>query len=194
MLSVDEQKALRTAALEQGELVTLLALYTGLRLGEICALRWQDIDQARETLHVRGSAQRLQVSGEGAKTAVVVGAPKSAKSRRTIPIPAFLMERLQAHRAQSDSVYVLGCGDKPADPRAIQRRFTRLVSSVGLVGVHFHTLRHTFATRMLELGVDVKTVSVLLGHSSTRITLEFYAHSLLDQQRAAVEKLAQMFP
>ena len=77
-----------------------------------------------------------------------------------------------------------------ADPRTIQRRFSRLAKKLGLSGAHFHTLRHTFATRLLELGVDVKTVSALLGHSSARTTLDFYAHSLNEHQRAAVALLS----
>ena len=193
VLSVPEQEALRASALRQGSLATLLALYTGLRLGEICALRWQDVDATRGMLHVRGTAQRLPTHAEGARTALVVGPPKSAKSRRSIPLPGFLLEQLQAYRTAGDGPFILGHGDKPAEPRAIQRQFARVTAEAALEGVHFHTLRHTFATRLLELGVDVKTVSVLLGHSSTRITLDFYAHSLLDQQRAAMEKLAQAF-
>ena len=85
---------------------------------------------------------------------------------------------------------MFGKASAAADPRTIQRRFSRLAKKLEFSGAHFHTLRHTFATRLLELGVDVKTVSALLGHSSARTTLDFYAHSLVEQQRSAVALLA----
>ena len=91
-------------------------------------------------------------------------------------------------RLSSQGDWVFGHGHS-AEPRTIQRRFGRLCKRLGLAGVHFHTLRHTFATRMMELGVDVKTVSALLGHSSAKTTLDLYAHSLMDQQWLAMEKL-----
>jgi len=88
------------------------------------------------------------------------------------------------------SPWIFGCNG-PAEPRTLQRRLASLAEELGMENVHFHTLRHTFATRLMELGVDVKTVSVLLGHSSTRTTLDFYAHSLQEQQRIAVDRLAE---
>lgn len=193
VLSVREQEQLKSAALSTGNFAALLALYTGLRLGEICALQWNDVDWARGMLTVRHTAQRLKSAADSAHTEVVIGPPKSIKSRRAIPLPAFLLKKLEELRASADSAYVLGKGERPAEPRSIQRQFVKLIQPLDMPGVHFHTLRHTFATRLLELGIDVKTVSVLLGHSSTRITLEFYAHSLLDQQREAMDRLAQAY-
>ena len=92
--------------------------------------------------------------------------------------------------AGTASEYVFGVSDRAAEPRTLQRRFQRMMDKLGITGAHFHTLRHSFATRLLELGVDVKTVSVLLGHSSAKTTLDFYAHSLMDRQRSAMELLA----
>ena len=89
------------------------------------------------------------------------------------------------------SGYVFRTGMRATDPRTIQRHFTDVVNRLGITGVHFHTLRHSYATRLLEMGVDIKTVSQLLGHSSAKTTLDCYAHSLLDQQRSAVAKLAE---
>lgn len=191
VLSPREQTQVKSAAMTAGNLSALLALYTGLRLGEICALQWRDIDWERRTITVRHTAQRLRKHGGNARTAVMVGQPKTQKSRRVIPIPALLLDLLRARKDVSRSLFVFGQEDRPAEPRTIQRQFAKLIRPLGLEGVHFHTLRHTFATRLLELGTDIKTVSVLLGHASTRFTLDFYAHSLIDQQRAAMDKLAQ---
>lgn len=101
------------------------------------------------------------------------------------------MEYIRRAITADGSEYVFSRTANAAEPRTIQRRFQRIVTRLGLKGVHFHTLRHSFATRLLELGTDIKTVSSLLGHSSVYTTLDFYAHSLLDQQRAAVNRLAQ---
>ena len=185
VLSRPEQEALRQCAAPR-DVPALLALYTGMRLGEICALMWQDVDWQRKTITVRRTVQRIGQSG--GKTALVVGTPKTVKSRRVIPLPEFLLHRLSRIRLSSEDDWVFGRG-RTAEPRTIQRRFGRLCKRLGLAGVHFHTLRHTFATRMMELGVDVKTVSALLGHSSAKTTLDLYAHSLMDQQWLAMEKL-----
>lgn len=193
VLTPQEQERVKSAAEQACHLPTLLALYTGLRLGEVCALQWQDVDQERRTVAVRRTVQRLRATDGSGQTALMVGTPKSHKSRRTIPLPDFLFQMLQKPADAAPESYIFGSDSRPADPRTLQRQFERLIRPLELTGVHFHTLRHTFATRMLELGVDVKTVSVLLGHSSTRITLDCYAHSLLDQQRQAMAKLAAAY-
>lgn len=189
-----EQEKLRQAADGSRDLPALLSLYTGMRLGEICALKWMDIDWERGTITVRRTVQRI--AGKGAesssrRTLLMIGTPKSHRSCRIIPVPEFILallrEKLQSCR---EAEYVFGKASAAADPRTIQRRFSRLAKKLELSGAHFHTLRHTFATRLLELGVDVKTVSALLGHSSARTTLDFYAHSLNEQQRAAVALLS----
>lgn len=180
VLTREEQQRLRACA--EDEPAVLLALYTGMRLGEVCGLMWQDVDWQERTLTVRRTVQRL-------KGGLTEGTPKSAKSHRVIPLPQFLAAQLWRRHAEQAGGYVFGTGDRAEEPRNLQRRFERLTARCGLEGVHFHTLRHTFATRMIELGVDVKTVSTLLGHSSTQITLDLYAHSLIDQQRQAMDRL-----
>ncbi len=194
VLSRSEQEKLRQTADGSRDLHALLSLYTGMRLGEICALKWTDIDWEQGTITVRRTVQRIAGKGpenDGCKTLLMIGTPKSRRSCRGIPVPAFILALLR-ERLQSccEAAYVFGKASGVADPRTIQRRFSRLAKRLGLCGAHFHTLRHTFATRLLELGVDVKTVSALLGHSSARTTLDFYAHSLSEQQRAAVALLS----
>ena len=196
-LSREEHQQLRNALTGQTNLPALLGLYTGMRLGEVCALKWRDVDWDRRTLSVRRTVQRLQARGhqdDENKTELLIGTPKSQRSQRVIPIPDFLMEALQELREQSTGEYVFGSEDRAAEPRTVQRRFSKVTEELGMEGVHFHTLRHTFATRLLELGVDIKTVSALLGHSSARTTLDLYAHSLIDQQWEAMKKLCAFQP
>ena len=122
---------------------------------------------------------------------LMIGAPKSIRSHRVLPVPEFIFDLLKEKLCQSaQSDYVFGIAGRAADPRSIQRRFHRMTDRLGIAGAHFHTLRHSFATRLLELGVDIKTVSALLGHGAARTTLDFYAHSLIEQQRSAVALLA----
>lgn len=190
VLSKAEQDALTQAARECN-LPALLSLYTGMRLGEICALKWADIDWAQKTITVRRTVQRIARVGaeDGARTMLMLGTPKSLRSQRVIPVPDFVLAQLRMLQ-DAGTVYVFGQASAPAEPRTIQRRFQRLTQALGLAGAHFHTLRHTYATRLIEYGVDVKTVSVLLGHGSAKTTLDFYAHSLISQQRAAVALLS----
>lgn len=194
VLSRSEQEKVRSATgLEN--LDALLSLYTGLRLGEICALKWADLNWENKTLAVRRTVQRIATPrGQGGqKTMLIIGTPKTLKARRIVPLPDFILEMLKRLFAGKTSEYIFGSHERVADPRTVQRRFERLAKKLGLVGVHFHTLRHSFATRLLEMGTDVKTVSVLLGHSSAKTTLDFYAHSLFEQQRSAIDQMAVRF-
>lgn len=196
VLSRPEQEMLRKEALKQNNLSVLLSLYTGMRLGEVCALKWQDIDWKKRTVAVRRTAQRVAHALPSAheSTFLMVGTPKSRRSRRVLPIPDFLISKLReaffAAGSLSPETFIFGKGARAAEPRTLQRRFSRLLHSVGLTGVHFHTLRHSFATRLMELGVDIQTISALLGHESARTTLDFYGHSLTEQQIRAASLLA----
>lgn len=190
VLTRQEQRKIEQAALGAEDYSTLLGLYLGLRVGEVSGLRWEDIDWQERTLTVSRTVQRSVGVGFAVKTQVIIGSPKSLAAQRTLPIPEFLFALLQAQYRKADaSGYIFGATHRGIEPRTLQRQFARLLSRTGLQRVHFHTLRHTFATRLLELGIDLKTVSLLLGHSSPRITLEYYAHSTLEQQRGAIARL-----
>lgn len=194
VLSRHEQQLVHTEAQKQENLPVLLALYTGMRLGEICALQWSDIDWENGTIWVNRTVQRIRCAhqnGSTHQTTLWISTPKSAASHRIIPLTASLVQLLHKKAASSTQhTFIFTSNDRPIDPRTVQRHFAKFTTELGLVGVHFHTLRHSFATRLIELGVDTKTVSVLLGHSSVQTTLDFYVHSLLEQQRLAVNKLA----
>ena len=194
VLTRSEQESIRLSTQSDRDLPALLSLYTGMRLGEICALRWSDIDWENSSVFVRRTVQRLPAAtkqNNERKTRLSVASPKSNRSVRVIPLPAFLLERLRKLSSNGKmNGFIFGSPDAAAEPRTIQRRFKRLAGRLAISNVHFHTLRHSFATRLLELGTDIKTVSVLLGHSSARTTLDFYSHSLIEQQRLAMNRLA----
>lgn len=193
VLNRNEQTLLEKSALAANHLPTLLSLYTGMRLGEVCALKWDDIDWENQNIVVRRTVQRIaQFKNDSscAKTALMIGTPKSLRSVRILPVPNFILTRLhELMKEKTTDLYIFGFSNKPAEPRTIQRRLQVLTKTLCLRNVHFHTLRHSFATRLVELGVDIKTISTLLGHGSTQTTLEYYAHSLPQQQRAAITLL-----
>ena len=191
VLSVREQRALEKVARECRDyraLGALLSLYTGIRLGELCALRWKDLDLDAGTLDIHATVMRTKNFDEGAnKTKLIVGTPKSSSSVRKLPLPDFLIKLLKpVCRNRKGTSFFLSDHDAPADPRTFQRFYKKLLQDAGIAEHRFHVVRHTFATRALEVGVDIKTLSELLGHSSATITLKIYAHSLMEQKKIAI--------
>ena len=170
----------------------LLALLTGLRLGEICALRWSDISIRNQTICVRHTMQRLKNNDTiaGGKTKIVITAPKSNTSFRVIPLNNDTAELCKQWRPQNNAAYILtGKENCFIEPRTLQYRMARYTKGCGLEGVHFHTLRHSFATRCIEVGFDIKSLSEILGHASPTITLERYVHSSMQLKRENMNKL-----
>jgi integrase len=165
----------------------LLALNSGLRLGELCALRWSDIDLHAGFLRVEREVQRLYEKG---CTKLIVQPPKSESSLRRIPLPADILSLLAAHKPKTaGSVCLLTGTAAPLEPRTMQNRYRALLKRAGVPYRNFHALRHTYATRCIEQNVDVKSVSEMLGHSDVRITLQTYVHVSLRHKQQAVQSI-----
>lgn len=162
----------------------LLAAYTGIRLGELCGLQWQDVNAQTGTLHIQRTVERI--ARTGGKTCLMVLTPKTESSERWIPIPQEMLRLLNAEQRQPDA-YLLTGGEALPDPRTCQYRYKALLDRCGVSYRSFHALRHTYATRCIEQGVDAKSVSELLGHSDVRTTLRLYVHASMDYKRKAVE-------
>ncbi|MBR1863697.1 MAG: site-specific integrase [Ruminococcus sp.] len=173
------------------ELSILLSLYTGLRIGELCALTWGDIDLVNQVIHVKKTLFRIKnPDGSTPRTIVVIDTPKSKKSVRDVPIPTFMLSVLaKLKRNQSDSNYFLTCSPSYTEPRSYSSRYKTFLKNLNIPYRKFHNLRHTFATECVKQGVDVKTLSELLGHSSVKITLDRYVHSDIELKKQQLEKL-----
>ena len=170
-----------------------LCLEAGLRIGEVCGLRWEDIDFTSGLIHVRRTLQRIYISdGEVHEYLLELGTPKTATSVRDIPIRSELRQALRVLRQRSASTdFVLTCSPRPLEPRLYRTYFKGLLARQHLPVLRFHALRHTFATRCIESGCDCKTVSVLLGHASISTTLDLYVHPSLDEKRRCVERMGR---
>ena len=198
VFSMKEQRLIECAALHSEDRCAfgvILCFYTGIRLGELCALKWSDIDMEAGTMSIARTVSRTKnFQHSESKTVLLVGTPKSRNSARKIPLPAFLLKLAGEYRldSENDNGYTLSGGYAPMDPSRCQKMFKKLLKKAGVKDRKFHAIRHTFATRALELGVDIKTLSELLGHSSVSITLNVYAHSLMEQKKIAIDKFNTM--
>ncbi len=173
----------------------LLCFYSGIRLGELCALKWGDFDFEAGSVSIMRTVSRVRNRDpNGEKTFLHVGTPKSETSLRKIPLPVFLLKLIEEYSLpfKENDCYMLSGKADPFDPRIYQRLYKKVLVAAGVKDRKFHTIRHTFATRALELGVDIKTLSEILGHSNVNITLNVYAHSLMEQKKAAIEKFNEM--
>ena len=195
VLSRDEQARFvhfLTKEMDECKFGVLLALNTGIRIGELCALKWEDISLDEGIMHIRTTMQRIKYTTNTgySKTRVVIGAPKSYTSTRTIPLAKNIWELCQIQGFRHPESYILTGTEQYMEPRTLQYRLKKYTNACGLEGVHFHTLRHTFATRCVEVGFEIKSLSEILGHSSTTITLDRYVHSSMDLKRDNMTKLA----
>ena len=163
----------------------LLCLYSGLRIGELIALQWSDIDFSKGILTVSKSCY-------DGKDGLIIDEPKTASSCRTIPLPKQLFPILRGIRKKSDSLFVVSNHGKPVSVRSYQRSFELLLKKLKIAHRGFHSLRHTFATRALECGMDVKTLSEILGHKNPTVTLNRYAHSLIEHKTLMMNRLGNL--
>lgn len=196
VLTRDEQTGLVKYLLrdmDECKFGVLLSLLTGMRIGEICALKWENISLLERTIKVKSTMQRLRdLNYNGtSKTKVVISEPKSDNSARVIPLTEYAAKLCKACYCSNPAAFVLtGDENKYIEPRYMQYKLERYTQDCGLEGVHFHTLRHTFATRCVEVDFEIKSLSEILGHSSPRITLERYVHSSIELKRDNMNKLS----
>jgi integrase len=204
----DHKKLIRrvTQHLNRKNIGILLSLHTGLRIGELCAIRWDDIDLARRTLSVTKTIQRIyikEIDGR-AFTKITITAPKTKASVRELPLSSFLSAQLarlysaekerilSASEAGTETYLLTGKADY-IEPRSYRNYYNRYLRGADIPHLNFHGLRHTFATEMIRHGADVKTLSGLLGHSSVSLTMDLYVHPQMEQKRKCMELLAKTF-
>ena len=166
-------------------LCILISMHMGLRIGEICGLQWSDIDFEKQILTVRRTVQRVQTASG---TELLIDTPKTSSSRRSVPIPDFMMSLLKKFTNQ-DNFYLLSGAEQPTEPRTLQRRFKAILKKANLPSVNYHSLRHMFATNCIKAGFDVKTLSEILGHASVETTLKLYVHSSIERKIECMNKL-----
>jgi integrase len=199
ILSTDEQVAFEKficTDMDESKLGMYLCLYTGIRIGELCALKWSDISLSEGVLTVNRTTQRIQVleGKSSAKTKIITTDPKSNFSMRTIPLPDCLIQKLKLFNPVNQNTYLLSGEIKRfVEPRTYQYRFKAYLSRCGVKDANFHSLRHTFATRCVALGFEIKSLSEILGHANVNITLNRYVHPSIDLKRSNMNKLEALY-
>ena len=180
-----------TSNLSLKNLGILICLNSGLRIGEICALKWRDIDLRKGVLNVNKTVYRLYLGKEAErKTELMVSPPKTLHSNRFIPLPDYLIEIVRKFGLnKNEENYILSDSMMPMEPRNYRNYYRQLLQKLNLPELKFHSLRHSFATRCIESGCDYKTVSALLGHSDISTTLNLYVHPSFDQKKRCIEKM-----
>ena len=171
-----------------------ICLSAGMRIGEICALTWDDLDVENGIIHVRKTIQRIYVIEEHRKyTEVILDTPKTKNSIREIPMTKNLLKMIRPiKKIVNGNFYVLTNEPKPTEPRTYRNYYKQFMQSLGLPLMKFHGLRHSFATRCIESKCDYKTVSVLLGHSKISTTLNLYVHPNLEQKKRCMEQMSRL--
>ena len=195
VLTQNEQKLLVNMCMTQideTKVCVLLSLYAGLRIGEVCALEWEDLDLENRLIHVRKTVSRVSgTGGNMARSTLVIAQPKTIASFRDIPICSWLVPVLKQVHDMQRSSFVASSRAGYVSPRTFDYRYHKLLKMAGIQMINYHALRHTFATRCIEAGVDVKTLSELLGHTDASITLNTYVHSSMERKRTQLELLHQ---
>lgn len=193
LLSAAEQESLKKAFLNKpasSNIGMLLAASTGIRIGELCALKWENIDLEKSVIAVRQTVQRISRNYGG--TELIVTSPKSAASVREVPLPDFIIPYLMKIKAPDDC-FLLSGSKKIVEPRTVQYRFASILKKAKLPPINFHALRHMFATNCIAVGFDVKTLSEILGHSSVKVTLDRYVHSSMERKKHCMKLFSDSF-
>lgn len=194
VLSVEEQQRFRDYLLSDMnfcKLGILLSLYTGIRIGELCALKWKYVDLENGVLQIRQTMQRIQdvLGTDSRKTKIIITEPKTFQSHRDIPLPKFINIILQEYEVGKNDYLLTGNKEKYMEPRTLQNRFKQYLREAEIPNINFHALRHTFATRCIEAGFEIKSLSEILGHSNVNITMNRYVHSSFSLKRENMDKL-----
>ena len=192
-LSEQAYRSYMTALLKNPDpenLGIILCLYTGMRIGEVCALQWKDIDFNEKVIHITKTIQRIYIKNWDNKgiSKIIITAPKSNKSIRKIPISDAIFHLLKVYRKENEAYITTGTL-KYIEPRLYRKHYEKFVGENSLEYIKFHGLRHTFATRCINMGADYKTVSELLGHASVNLTLNLYVHPHMEEKRRCVNLL-----
>jgi len=196
VLTVKEQQILCNhiySDLSPQNVGVLFCLFTGIRVGEICALKWEDISFSENTVHIHQTMQRIQIDETENKTKIIITTPKSTCSIRTIPLPDELISVLKTVRGSASGYFLTGSDKRWIEPRTMQYHFKSLLKRCKIEDANYHALRHTFATRCVELGFDVKSLSEILGHASVNITMNRYVHPFMNLKRKNMERLSGLF-
>lgn len=194
VLTLQESNRMKEYLLEENNIFAIAILLcrgTGIRLGELCGLKWEDIDFSTDTFRIRRTISRIanpHISENQPKTVIYIRPPKSNTSAREIPIPGYLIKPLKQLRKDAE-LYLLTGRLTCTEPRNVQKKFKTILKRCAMEDCNFHAMRHGFATACLEKGVDCKTVSSILGHASTRTTMEFYVHTSMRQKANCINSI-----
>ena len=169
----------------------MICLSTGLRIGEVCGLRWSDINQDEGTLHIQRTVQRLyKVDSPTRYTEIIVAEPKTRESNRVIPLSGELLRMIKPLlKVVNRDFYILSNSANPIEPRIYRNYYKRIIKELGIPYLKFHGLRHSFATRCIESKNSVKTVSVILGHSNITTTMNLYVHPDNKEKKRCIERM-----
>lgn len=193
-ISDTEQKRLVSYLRENMDLTAfgiLLSLFMGLRIGELCGLKWEDVDFHKKILHIRRTIQRISTPNGSRKTKVIISTPKSESSFRNVAIPDYLIEYFEMFRNEAD-FFILSGDMKVVEPRTMQYRYKKILRSAEIANHNYHKLRHTFATNCMLNGFDVKTLSLILGHSNVNLTLNRYVHPDHSHERKLMNSMCML--
>jgi len=206
----EQKKFLKALKDERLKAPFIFALQSGLRLGELLGLKWDDIDFKNATINIKRSVKRAKTNfdenSNGIMSELLIQEPKTSAGRRTVPLMPTAITILQEHeKDQLKEKQLAGllysrerwvfCTELGAviEPRNFLRKFKKILDMNGLPSINFHALRHTFVSRMIESGVNIKTVSEIIGHTKTSLTMDIYGHVLPEQKQDAVKKINHLF-